>query len=155
MSRLTENHATWNIEVFHFPLSDFLTHHKISDFSQISRLGVDPVRIINSESYFMKDSLKRNWWKLLCRNENVNKLCSFVDFAVPLNYNFELRSFPISGAQIVANGEKMGGIEERWEGPSKSAEFLRSAEEWHHVSSGRQEREASLLQLAESRCPKD
>ena len=33
----------------------------------------------------------------------------------------------------------MGRIEERWEGPSKAAE------EWHHVSSGRQEREASLL----------
>ena len=43
----------------------------------------------------------------------------------------------------------MGGIEERWEDPSKPAEFLRSAEEWHHVrpSSGRWEREArpSLL----------
>ena len=48
--------------VFHFPLSDFPTHHKISDFFPISRLGGDPVRIINSESYFMKDSLKRNWW---------------------------------------------------------------------------------------------
>ena len=43
----------------------------------------------------------------------------------------------------------MGGIEERWDDPSKPAEFLGSAEEWHHVrhSSGRQEREAkpSLL----------
>ena len=36
-------------------------------------------------------------------------------------------------------------MEERWEGPSKAAEFLGSAEEWHHVSSGRREREASLL----------
>ena len=43
----------------------------------------------------------------------------------------------------------MGGIEERWNDPSKPAEFLGSAEEWHHVkpSSGRREREArpSLL----------
>ena len=37
----------------------------------------------------------------------------------------------------------MGGIEERWDDPSKQAEFLGSAEEWHHVrpSSGRRERE--------------
>ena len=43
----------------------------------------------------------------------------------------------------------MGGIEERWDDPSKPVEFLGSAEEWHHVrpSSGRREREArpSLL----------
>ena len=43
----------------------------------------------------------------------------------------------------------MGRIDERWDDPSKSAEFLGSAEEWHHIrlSSGRQEREArpSLL----------
>ena len=43
----------------------------------------------------------------------------------------------------------MGGIEERWDDPSKPVEFLRSAEEWHHVrpSSWRREREArpSLL----------
>ena len=43
----------------------------------------------------------------------------------------------------------MGGIEERWHDPSKPAEFLGSAEEWHHVrpSSGQSEREArpSLL----------
>ena len=43
----------------------------------------------------------------------------------------------------------MGGIEERWDDPSKPAEFLESAEEWHHVrpNSGRREREArpSLL----------
>ena len=87
-------------------MSDFLTHHKVSDFFPISWLGGDPVRIINSESYFMKDSLKRNWWKILRGNENVNKLRSFVDFGVPLNYNFELRTFPISEAQIVANGGK-------------------------------------------------
>ena len=73
------------------------------------------------------------------------KLRSFVDFGVPLNYNFELRTFLISAAQIVANGGKMAGIEERWKGPSKAAEFLGSAEEWHHVSSGQREREASLL----------
>ena len=49
----------------------------------------------------------------------------------------------------------MGGIEERWDDPSKPAEFLGSAEEWHHVrpSSGRREREArpSLLHSL-SRC---
>ena len=39
----------------------------------------------------------------------------------------------------------MGRIEERWEGPSKAADFLGSAEEWHHVSSGQQEKEAYLL----------
>ena len=54
----------------------------------------------------------------------MQKLHSFVDFGVSLNYNFELRAFLISPAQIVANGGKMGGIEERWEGPSKAAEFL-------------------------------
>ena len=67
----------------------------------------------------MKDSLKRNWWKLLCGNENVNKLRCFVDFGVPLNYNFELRTFPISAAQIVANA-----IEERWEGLQKQRNSL-------------------------------
>ena len=74
---------------------------------------------------------------------------NFVDFGVPLNYNFGLRTFPVSTAQVVANRGKMGGIEERWDDPSKPAEFLGSAEEWHHVrpSSGRREREArpSLL----------
>ena len=43
----------------------------------------------------------------------------------------------------------MGGIEERWDDPSKPAEFLGSEEEWHHIrpSSERREREArpSLL----------
>ena len=43
----------------------------------------------------------------------------------------------------------MVGIEERWDDPSKPAEFLGSAKEWHHVgpSSGQREREArpSLL----------
>ena len=38
----------------------------------------------------------------------------------------------------------MGGIEERWDDPSKPVDILGSAEEWHHVgpSSGRREREA-------------
>ena len=27
----------------------------------------------------------------------------------------------------------MGGIEERWDDPSKPAEFPGSAEEWHHL----------------------
>ena len=64
-----------------------------------------------------------------------------------MNYNFGPCPFPVSAAQIVANRGKIGGIEERWDDPSKPAEFLGSAEEWHHVSSGRQEREArpSLL----------
>ena len=43
----------------------------------------------------------------------------------------------------------MGEVEERWDDPSKPAEFLGSAEAWHHgrPSSGRREREArpSLL----------
>ena len=43
----------------------------------------------------------------------------------------------------------MGGIGERWDDPSKPAEFLGSAVEWHHVGpcSWRREREArpSLL----------
>ena len=67
---------------------------------------------------------------------------SFVDIGVPLSYNFRLPTFPVSAAQIAANGGKMGGIEERWDDPSKPAEFLGSAEEWHHVrpSSGRRER---------------
>ena len=54
---------------------------------------------------------------------------SFVDFGVPLNYYFGLRTFPVSAAQIVANGGKMGGIEERCDDPSKPPEFLGSAEE--------------------------
>ena len=81
----------------------------------------------------------------------VYKLRNFVDFEVPLNYNFGLCTFPASAAQIVANGGKMGGIEERWDDPSKPAEILKSAEVWHHVrpSSGQREREArpSLLHL--------
>ena len=86
---------------------------------------------------------------MLRGNEIVFKLRSFVDFGVPLNYNFGLRTFSVSAAQDVANGGRMGGIEERWDDPSKPAEFLGSAEEWHHVrpSSGRRGREArpSLL----------
>ena len=58
---------------------------------------------------------------------------SFVDFGVPLNYYFGLRTFPVSAAQIVANIGKMGGIEERCDDPSEPAEFLGSEEEWHHV----------------------
>ena len=96
----------------------------------------------------INDFLYRDW-KLLRGNEIVYKLRSFVDFGVPLNYNFGLRTFPVSAAQMVANGGKMGGIEERWDDPSKPVEFLGSAEEWYHVrpSSGRREREArpSLL----------
>ena len=67
--------------------------------------------------------------KLLRRNEIVYKLHRIVDFGVPLNYYFGLRTFPVSAAQIDANGGKMGGIEEIWDYPSKPAEFLGSAEE--------------------------
>ena len=45
-------------------------------------------------------------WKLLPGNEIVYKLRSFVDFGVPLNYNFGLRIFPGSATQLVANGGK-------------------------------------------------
>ena len=41
----------------------------------------------------------------------------------------------------------MGGIEKRYEDPSKTAEFLGSAEEWHHISPGRREREARPILL--------
>ena len=106
-------------EIFKYFISPCPTSRpiiKFPTFSPISRLGGDPVRIINSESCFMKDSLKWNWWKLL-RGIIIS--------------NFALSRFPRP--------------KERWEGPSKAAEFLGSAEEWHHVSSGRREREASLL----------
>ena len=78
--------------------------------------------------HVIKDFLYGDW-KLLRRNEIVYKLCRFVDFGVSLNYYFGLRTFPVSAAQIVANGGKMGGIEERWDDPSKPEEFLGSAEE--------------------------
>ena len=52
-------------------------------------------------------------WKLLRGNEIVYKLRRFVDFGVPLNYYFRLCTFPDSAAQIVANGGRMRGIEER------------------------------------------
>ena len=45
-------------------------------------------------------------WKLLCGNKIVYKLRRFVDFGVPLNCYFGLRTFPVSAAQIVANGGK-------------------------------------------------
>ena len=62
----------------------------------------------------MKDSLKRNWWKLLRGNDNVNKLLSFADFGVPLSYNFELQFIPISAAPIVKNRGKW--VESRKDG---------------------------------------
>ena len=53
----------------------------------------------------------------------------------------------------------MGGIEERWDDPSKPAEFLGSAKESHHVrpSYGRREREArpKSTSFVESLCAKD
>ena len=78
------------------------------------------------------------------RYEIVYKLRSFVDFGVPLIYNldFALSRFP--RPRSLKTKEKMGDIEERWDDPSKPAEFLGSAEEWHHArpSSGRRERAA-------------
>ena len=74
----------------------------------------------------MKDSLKRNWWKLLRGNDNVNKPHSFVDFGVPLNYNFEVRTFPISAAQIVANGGKW--VESRKDG--RVLQKQRNSSDW-------------------------
>ena len=105
-------HEIFKLFIFPFPTSQPII--KFPTFSPISRLGGDPVRIINSESYFIKDSLKRNWWKVLRGNENVNKLLSFVDFGVPLNYNFKLCTFLISTAQIVAKGGKW--VESRKDG---------------------------------------
>ena len=101
-------------EFFKYFIFPCPTSRPIIKFPTFSRLGGDPVRIIDSESYFMKNSLKRNWWKLLRGNENVNKLQGFVDFGVPLNYNFELRTFPISSDPIVANGGKW--VESRKDG---------------------------------------
>ena len=59
----------------------------------------------------IKDSLYSDW-KLPCGNEIVYKLRRFVDFGVPLNYYFGLRTFPVSAAQIVANVEKNGRTQE-------------------------------------------
>ena len=53
----------------------------------------------------------------------------------------------------------MGGIWERWDDPSKPAEFLGSVEEWHHIrpSSGAtgKKGKAKSTSLAESRCAKN
>ena len=70
---------------------------------------------------------------MLLRNEIVNKLRSFVDFRVLLNYNFGLCTFLIS--------RPMGGIKRRWENPLKTVEFLGSTDERHHVGPGQEERE--------------
>ena len=74
---------------------------------------------------------------MLRGNEIVNKLLknrSFLDFVVPLNYiiisDFALSRF---------SGPRSLQTEEKWEDPSKTAEFLGSAEEWHHVRDGRRQ----------------
>ena len=38
----------------------------------------------------------------------------------------------------------MGGIEVRWEDPSKPTEFLESVEEWHHVRGDGKERQGQV-----------
>ena len=48
-----------SLHVFHFPLPNFPTHHKLSDFFPISRLGGDHFRIIISESHLIEDSQKK------------------------------------------------------------------------------------------------
>ena len=81
---------------------------------------------------------------MLRGNEIVNKLKkirSFLDFGVPLNYIFLTSYFPDFRGPDRCKRRKNGRILQ------KTAEFLGSAEEWHHVSDGRGEREArpSLL----------
>ena len=81
---------------------------------------------------------------MLCGNEIVNKLkkiCSFLDSGVPLNYIFQTSHFPNFRGPDRCKRRKNGRI------LKKTAEFLGSAEEWHHVGDGRREREArpSLL----------
>ena len=56
-----------------------------------------------------------------------------------MNYNLELRTFPISAAQIVANGGK-------WVESRKDGRVLQKQQNSSdRRKSGRQEREASLL----------
>ena len=93
----------------------------------------------------MKDLLKWYWCKLLRGNVNVNKLHSFVDFRVPLNYNFELCTFPISAAQIVVIGGKW--VESRKDGwvLQKQRNSSDRRKSGIMIVLGDREREASLL----------
>ena len=82
---------------------------------------------------------------MLRGNEIVNKLQkirSFLYSGVPLNYIFRTSHFPNFRGPDRCKRRKNGMI------LKKTAEFLRSAEERHHVSKGRGEREArpSILQ---------
>ena len=54
------------------------------------------------------------------------------EFCFIIISDFALSRFP--RPRSLQTEEKMGGIEERWDDPSKPAEFLGSGEEWHHVS---------------------
>ena len=81
---------------------------------------------------------------MLRGNEIVNKLqkiLSFLDSGIRLNYLFRTSHFPDFRGPDHYKRRKNGRI------LKKTAEFLGSAEEWHHVSDGRGEREArpSLL----------
>ena len=74
---------------------------------------------------------------MLRGNEIVNKLLknrSFLDFVVPLNYII-ISDFALSRFSRPRSLQ----TEEKWEDPSKTAEFLGSAEEWHHVRDGRRQ----------------
>ena len=83
---------------------------------------------------------------MLHGNEIVNKLkkiCTFLDSRVPLNYIIRTSHFPDFCSPDRCKRRKNGRILKK----KKTVEFLGSAEEWHHVSDGRREREArpSLL----------
>ena len=79
---------------------------------------------------------------MLRGNEIVNKLLknSFLDFVVPLNYII-ISDFALSRFSRPRSSQ----TEEKWEDPSKIAEFLGSAEEMG---------DAKSTSLAESQCAK-
>ena len=96
------------------------------------------------QNYYFWDTL---YWRLAKKKKNVighTNSCfaemklykllknrSFLDFVVPLNYIIIL-DFALSRFSRPRSLQK----EEKWEDPSKTAEFLGSAEELHHVRDG-------------------
>ena len=76
---------------------------------------------------------------MLCGTEIVKKLHknrSYLDFGVLLNYIIIIISdFALSHFSRPRSLQ----TEEKWEDPPKIAEFLRSAEDWHHVRDGRRQ----------------